>query len=380
MPRILYIQYTNPGGYPPLEHSSRILADAGWQVLFLGTGALGLGRFHFAAHPRITVRRLEFQPAGWRQKLHYLWFCLWCFAWAVKWRPQWLYASDMFSCPPALLVGRLLQIPILYHEHDSPATDTSGRFTRMCLLARKACARGAKLSVLPNHQRAKQFAAETTPRHRVEVVWNCPSRAEAVSRATAQPGDGLRLLYHGSIVPDRLPMCVLDALAALPDDVSLRIVGYETVGSLGYVDQLRSRAAVLKISHRIEILGPVSCRSELLDLCRTCDVGFALMPAKSKDLNLRAMTGASNKAFDYLACGLAVLVSDLPDWREMFVQPKYGLSCDPSEPESIAAAVRYFYENPDARRNMAMKGQDRIRNGWNYETQFQPVMQILRCS
>jgi len=24
--RILYIQYTNPAGYPPLEHSSRILA------------------------------------------------------------------------------------------------------------------------------------------------------------------------------------------------------------------------------------------------------------------------------------------------------------------------------------------------------------------
>lgn len=37
--RILYIQYTNPAGYPPLEHSSRILAQADWEVLFLGTGA-----------------------------------------------------------------------------------------------------------------------------------------------------------------------------------------------------------------------------------------------------------------------------------------------------------------------------------------------------
>jgi hypothetical protein len=31
--RILYVQYTNPVGYPPLEHSSRILADAGLQIL-----------------------------------------------------------------------------------------------------------------------------------------------------------------------------------------------------------------------------------------------------------------------------------------------------------------------------------------------------------
>ena len=30
---VLYLQYTSPANYPPLEHSSRILADAGWQVL-----------------------------------------------------------------------------------------------------------------------------------------------------------------------------------------------------------------------------------------------------------------------------------------------------------------------------------------------------------
>ena len=32
--RIMYVQYVNPGMYPPLEHSSRILADAGWEVCF----------------------------------------------------------------------------------------------------------------------------------------------------------------------------------------------------------------------------------------------------------------------------------------------------------------------------------------------------------
>ena len=36
--RILYIQYTNPAGYPPLEHSSRLLAARGWVVVFLGIG------------------------------------------------------------------------------------------------------------------------------------------------------------------------------------------------------------------------------------------------------------------------------------------------------------------------------------------------------
>jgi hypothetical protein len=49
------------------------------------------------------------------------------------------------------------------------------------------------------------------------------------------------------------------------------------------------------------------------------------MPTCSRDRNEQAMSGASNKAFDYLVCGLAVLVSNLPDWRSTFVEPGYGL-------------------------------------------------------
>src|ERR1700691_6128491 len=119
MRRVLYIQYTNPAGYPPLEHSSRILADAGWQVLFLGTGALGAAALRFPPHPNICVRDLNFCPAGWRQKLHYLLFCLWVLGWAMIWRPRWIYASDHLICPVALALTALPGPRVLYHEHDS---------------------------------------------------------------------------------------------------------------------------------------------------------------------------------------------------------------------------------------------------------------------
>ena len=379
MPRILYIQYTNPGGYPPLEHSSRILADAGWEVLFLGTGALGAGALRFPPHPRITVRQLRFQKDGWRQKLHYIWFCMWCFGWALRSRPRWIYASDSLSCPVALCISGILGARLIYHEHDSPtgANKVSG-LMRVCLTSRRACAHRAEICVIPNRRRALQFAAETTPKHRVEVVWNCPSRSEVVPPANRKLNQGLRLLYHGSIVPDRLPLSILDALAALPDDVTLTIVGYETKGSTGYLDALRDRARRLGILQRIQIVGTVAVRSELLNIARSCDVGLALMPMTSEDENLQAMTGASNKPFDYLACGLALLVSDLPDWNEMFVKPGYGLSCDPSQPASIAAAVRYFCDTPDAVQLMGSNGQQRILSEWNYELEFDKVLQRCR--
>src|SRR5436309_3862545 len=103
--KVLYIQYTDPAAYPSLEHSSRMLVKDGWEVLFLGTGALGADTLRFPSHDRITIRQMPFCPAGWRQKLHYLWFCLWVLGWSIRWRPQWVYASDLLSCPVALLLS-----------------------------------------------------------------------------------------------------------------------------------------------------------------------------------------------------------------------------------------------------------------------------------
>jgi hypothetical protein len=64
--RILYIQYTNPAGYPPLEHSSRILAKEGWEALFLGTGVSGAGALTFPPHPHITVYQVPCCYPSWR--------------------------------------------------------------------------------------------------------------------------------------------------------------------------------------------------------------------------------------------------------------------------------------------------------------------------
>ena len=177
MPRILYVQYTNPAGYPPLEHSSRILADAGWQVLFLGTGAVGAGNLRFPPHPCIKVRQLSFQAAGWRQKLHYAWFCLWCLAWALTWRPNFIYASDILSSPVGLMLSWIPGIRVVYHEHDSPAEGSpQGACQRFLLWTRRKIAHRSEFCILPNQQRIERFKHAVGGARRVFCVWNCPAK------------------------------------------------------------------------------------------------------------------------------------------------------------------------------------------------------------
>jgi glycosyltransferase involved in cell wall biosynthesis len=383
--RVLYIQYTNSAAFPPLEHSSRILADAGWQSLFLSISAAGIETLRFTPRESIEVRQMPHCPPGWKQKAHYVRFTLWALWWTMRWRPRWVYASDLLSCPAALLLSFLPGVHVIYHEHDSPASSGGSLFIRLSLLARRGLARRAEMCVLPNRTRAELFDEEaykssSNGRRQSLVVWNCPSLEELSAPRTAHGGGDLWVLYHGTIVPPRLPLSVLEALAALPERIKLCVIGYETIGHRGYVSELRETAERLGIGSRVTFPGALPSREELLAWCRKCDVGLAFMPTASDDINMQAMVGASNKPFDYLSCGLALLVSDLPDWRAAYVDTGHGLACDPNDPESIAAALRWFLDHPVEMRAMGESGRRRIAEEWNYESQFAPVLDRMSVS
>jgi len=352
--RIVYLQYSNPGAYPPLAHSSRILAGQRWQVLLVGIGAFG------------SANELAVQT-------------LWA---TLRWRPDWIYVSDPLACPAALPLAYLGSWQILYHEHDSPKADESRNhrpFMRAVLGSRSMLARKAALCVLPNAKRAEMFKARTGITHAALTVLNCPS-LEEISPGHSSADSGFIVFYHGSIVPSRVPLALVRAIARLPPNAVLRIVGYETIENVGYLQALECEASRLGIADRVQYLGVIRQRKDLLSECRRAHVGVSLMPLASDDLNEREMTGASNKAFDYLACGVPLLVSQLPAWETMFVEPGYAVSCDPDDSESIVEALRWLIDHPVDRGRMGLLGMSRILRDWNYEAQFEPVRDRLEHS
>jgi len=159
--------------------------------------------------------------------------------------------------------------------------------------------------------------------------------------------------------------------------VTLQVIGYETVGHRGYTDELRRLALQLGVYGRVKLQDQVPTRIELLTLCGRCDVGIALVPTSTRDLNEQHMVGASNKPFDYLSQGLALLVTDRQDWRQAYVDPGYALACQPENPASVAKALRWFLEHPSEMRAMGERGRTRIIREWNYEAQFERVYQSV---
>jgi glycosyltransferase involved in cell wall biosynthesis len=187
------------------------------------------------------------------------------------------------------------------------------------------------------------------------------------------------VVYHGTLVPERLSLAVVEALASLRSDWRLVVAGYETVLNRGHLQRLVERATSLGRRENLELHGPLA-RADLFALASTCHVGLALVPLGSADVNMANMARASCKVFDYLASGAMVLVADEPEWRRTYVEPGLGLACDPASVDALAAAFRWCAEHPDEVSAMGRRGQETVRNAWNYERQFAPVERLLSAA
>ncbi len=345
---------------------------------FLGIEAEGAAScLRFAENRNIDVLIVKRQTPGVQQKFHYVAFGLRALWATFRWRPGFVYASDPIICPIALVLSYVPGLSAIYHEHDSPDSEMRGSLKKKFLLyIRKTLARRALANVLPSRGRISEFSGRTGVASGVFCVMNAPDRAEAASPPSRSESI-VRIFYHGTIVPNRLPLTVIEAIAQANCSFELIFAGYETTGHPGYVHEMEARAVELQISERLHHLGAIPKREALLQQARSANIGIALMPMLSKDINEKTMAGASNKAFDYLACGLPLLVSDLPDWNEMFVTPGYARACDPTNPASIARALQWFAENPEETRDMGERGRQRILRDWNYQRQFAPVLEEL---
>jgi glycosyltransferase involved in cell wall biosynthesis len=264
---------------------------------------------------------------------------------------------------------------LIYHEHDSPSDENA--YNHTVRWARRNAARKAELVIFPNDGRGRiaqeriGFSADA-----LRIVWNLPCLDELPSLAFKADAP-IVVYYHGSVTPERLPKAVPEAVARFDGAVLLEIAGYEAPTGQGYVARLQKQWGRAEYGGLIRWVGALPTRRELLARAAQAHIGLALMPSESGDVNMTLMAGASNKAFDYMAAGLALVVSDLPDWQAMFVKPGHAVPCDPGSANSVEGALRFLIENPNGRAMMAARARAKIEREWNYEAVFGPVIARL---
>ena len=141
------------------------------------------------------------------------------------------------------------------------------------------------------------------------------------------------MLYQGGLAPDRGIEELIAALDELTGNIHLCLLGYGPLEA-AFADEARRDAH----RGRLHVL-PAVPPTELLDWVASADI--VAMPIQPSTLNHRLTT--PNKLFEAMAAGVPVVASDLPGMAPIVAETGCGIVCDPTDPASIAAAIRSIF-------------------------------------
>ncbi len=163
----------------------------------------------------------------------------------------------------------------------------------------------------------------------------------------APPTDGLSLYWRNSVVGfgQRGLDDVLVAMTELPEDVTLSVQGRPAFDG---GKALAERVAQLGLGDRVKVLPPYK-PADAVKLAAAHHVGLCLERRGPANHTYTV----SNKLFDYMMGGLAVVVADLPGLRVIVDRSQGGLLFEPGSPQDLTAKIAALRNDPDLRATLA---------------------------
>lgn len=209
------------------------------------------------------------------------------------------------------------------------------------------------------------------------VLHNAPAEAArpdpevSLRRRLQLPDQVVLFLFQGNLRPGRGCLLPLEVLPQVPRAVLV----YLGDGPLAPV--IRQRALVLGVADRVHVLPPV-LPDALLSVTASADVGLVLL----EDVCLNLRLSLPNKLFEYLAAGVPVLASNLPELRRVVETYQVGCIVDPRNADALAAAMRRLVEDVALRRQLAINtGTAFAAHSWAQGAlRFQEAYRKLLCA
>jgi glycosyltransferase involved in cell wall biosynthesis len=260
---------------------------------------------------------------------------------------QVVHAHDLNTLPAAVAIAWRTGARLVYDAHELyPDISTlSAREARAWrVLERVLIGRADEVITV-----SESIADVLVQRHgirRPHVLLNCPeSDGRAVVREQARGAlrrlagvDANRplVLYQGGFAPNRGLETLIRAAGLLPIAATVVLMGW---GRLE--DALRQLVAEEALDDRVTLIPPVA-PDRLLETTAGADVG--VIPYLPVGLNNRLST--PNKLFEYLAAGIPVVASSLPEIERVLDGHAAGRTVPPGDPAALAGALGDILGDP----------------------------------
>jgi glycosyltransferase involved in cell wall biosynthesis len=134
--------------------------------------------------------------------------------------------------------------------------------------------------------------------------------------------------------------------------------------------ELRRQVAAEGLGERVIFTTPVP-QAELLDHTRGADIG--VIPYLPVGLNNRY--SAPNKLFEYMAAGIPIVASRLPELTRFVDGLRIGRTVEPGDPRALAAAVNGLLGDAEARARIAERAREASLE-YCWQTQAQTLLDV----
>ncbi len=294
------------------------------------------------------------------------------------------HGHDLTGLPAAVLARVAGGGRLVYDSHElyiqSGATTGRPAWAVDWLARReKAWAADADALVTVNEALAHELGGSLRVK-RVVVVHNCPPRTESpvdgadrIRRAASIPASDRIVLYHGGLRPGR----GLEQLAEAMLEPGLEAVHLAFLGFGPSREHVVTLAADARFGGRLHVLDRVR-PDEVVDWVASADI--AALPIQPSNRSYELST--PNKLFEALAAGVPVVASNFPGMRGIVMDDPdgpLGELCEPSDPASIAGAIRRLLDlSPDAMADLRARCRRAAKERWNWETESARLVELYR--
>ena len=177
--------------------------------------------------------------------------------------------------------------------------------------------------------------------------------------------DGKRvLIFTGRLVPHKGVDVIVRALAALPSDVALMIVGRGPRR-----DDLIALARRQRVEDRVLFLDQVT-DEELPRYLRAAEM--FVFPSQNR------LEGFGLAVTEAMASGLPVIIADMPGVREVIEPGKEGVLVEPLIGADLVARVRELLDDPERRRSMGEAARRRAEERYGLTTVADQLIRLYQ--
>jgi glycogen(starch) synthase len=240
-----------------------------------------------------------------------------------------VHANDFDTLPAGWLAARRSRARLVYDSHEvyaSQESDPPRLFRAVALAVEGALARRGHV-VTTGEPYAEELRRTLRLSERPTIVLNAPARV--TKEPPAAPPDGpLRVVYQAAMGAGRRIEDILDAATATVGVVfTLRVVGADRT-------HLAREIAARDVADVVDVGAPVP-PNRLAEGLQGHHVGLIINRPVSRTDELVV----PNKLFEYMMARLAVVAPRLPGLAPVVDGENIGLTFDPGDPKSMAAAL-----------------------------------------